>query len=134
MCKHGTDVLVRVKVAAHLSSTGEEKWREFGIDACIAPIVKALQDGGIDMLASCCGHGKADGRIDLADGRVLTIHDGSGERNRPPASESLNYGVKCLDCGRWATACVCADDSPALPPISAVENCSVGDSPEGPAA
>ena len=25
------------------------------------------------MLASCCGHGKTDGRIDLVDGRVLMI-------------------------------------------------------------
>jgi hypothetical protein len=27
-----------VKVPAHLSSTGVDKWREFGIDSCIAPI------------------------------------------------------------------------------------------------
>lgn len=73
MCKHGTDTLVRVKVPADLSSTGEEKWREFGIDSCIAPIVKALQEGGIDMRGSCCGHGDATGRIDLADGRTLVI-------------------------------------------------------------
>lgn len=73
MCKHGTDIMVRVKVPADLSSTGAEKWREFGIDACIAPIVKALQEGGIDMRGSCCGHGNAAGRIDLADGRVLHI-------------------------------------------------------------
>lgn len=73
MCDWGTNTVVRVKVPAHLSCTGEERWRDFGIDSCIAPIVKALQDGGIDMLASCCGHGKGPGRIDLADGRVLTI-------------------------------------------------------------
>jgi hypothetical protein len=78
MCEWGTSVNVRVKVAAHLSHTGYECWREFGIDACIAPIVKALQDGGIDMLASCCGHGKAEGRIDLADGRVLTVSANPG--------------------------------------------------------
>lgn len=28
----------------------------FRVDACIAPIVKALNDGGIKTLASCCGH------------------------------------------------------------------------------
>lgn len=74
MCNWGTDTQVRVKIAAALSSTGAEKWREMGIDSCIAPIVDALQKGGIDMLASCCGHGNAPGRIDLADGRVIAIH------------------------------------------------------------
>lgn len=73
MCNWGTDTLVRVKIAAHLSCTGECRWREMGIDSCIAPIVKALQDGGIDMLSSCCGHGNGDGEISLADGRTLII-------------------------------------------------------------
>ncbi len=43
------------------------------IDGCIAPIVKALQRGGIDMRASCCGHGKGRGSIHLQDGRTLLI-------------------------------------------------------------
>lgn len=73
MCKHGTDIIVRVKVPADLSATGKEKWRDFGIDACIAPIVRALQHGGIDMRGSCCGHGETTGRIDLADGRIIRI-------------------------------------------------------------
>ena len=73
MCKWGTDTEVLVKIDPSLSSTGEAKWKRVGIDSCIAPIVEALQKGGIDMLASCCGHGKGLGRIDLADGRVLLI-------------------------------------------------------------
>lgn len=73
MCDWGNSTSVRVKVASHLSSTGQDKWREFGIDSCIAGIVKALQEGGIDMLGSCCGHGKVEGRIDLRDGRILKI-------------------------------------------------------------
>ena len=76
MCRHGTNTEVNVKVLAHLSSTGQDKWRMFGIDSCIAPIVDALQKGGIDMVASCCGHGKGDGRINLADGRMLIIQNG----------------------------------------------------------
>lgn len=31
MCAHGTDVSVRVKIPADLSSTGEEKWRDMGV-------------------------------------------------------------------------------------------------------
>lgn len=44
-----------------------------GIDWCISHIVAALNAGGVETVACCCGHGKIDGRIDLADGRILTI-------------------------------------------------------------
>ncbi len=43
------------------------------IDWCIHHIVAALNAGGVETIACCCGHGKQDGRIDLADGRVLII-------------------------------------------------------------
>ncbi len=48
------------------------------IDWCIHHIVAALNAGGVETVASCCGHGKQPGRIDLADGRVLEI---TQERN-----------------------------------------------------
>ena len=67
------DELVRVTVPADLSSTGFEREREFGIDACMAPIVAALQAAGMKMRGSCCGHGQRDGEILLADGRTLVI-------------------------------------------------------------
>jgi hypothetical protein len=73
MCQWGTDTIVRVKIAPHLSHTGEAYWKEVGVDSCIADLVRALQEGGIDMLASCCGHGQRDGEIILADGRQLII-------------------------------------------------------------
>ena len=43
------------------------------IDWCIHQIVAALNAGGVETVACCCGHGKKPGRIDLADGRILTI-------------------------------------------------------------
>jgi len=43
------------------------------IDWCIHDLVAALNAAGIETVACCCGHGKINGRIDLADGRVLTI-------------------------------------------------------------
>ncbi len=43
------------------------------IDWCIHQIVAALNAGGVGTTASCCGHEEQDGRIDLADGRVLII-------------------------------------------------------------
>jgi len=45
------------------------------IDGCIHKIVAALNAGGVETTASCCGHGNLHGRIDLWDGRVLAIMD-----------------------------------------------------------
>lgn len=49
------------------------KGRVRSIDWCIHHIVAALNAGGIETVACCCGHGEREGRIDLADGRVLKI-------------------------------------------------------------
>ena len=75
MCKWGVHEKVRVKIPADLSSTKKEKWKDVGIDKCIAPLVQALQESGIDMRGSCCGHGKKLGVIHLQDERVLVIFD-----------------------------------------------------------
>ncbi len=49
------------------------------IDPCIAHIVAALNAGGVETVACCCGHGQEDGRIDLADGRVLWLKQQANE-------------------------------------------------------
>ncbi len=49
------------------------KGRVVCVDWCIHHIVAALNAGGIETVASCCGHGTRPGRIDLQDGRTLTI-------------------------------------------------------------
>lgn len=72
MCQDKTASLV-LKIPADLSHTGSEFWKFVEVDACIADLIYALQVNGIDMRGSCCGHGKADGHIDLQDGRVLVI-------------------------------------------------------------
>ncbi|MCY4429210.1 MAG: hypothetical protein OXC11_02305, partial [Rhodospirillales bacterium] len=43
------------------------------IDWCIHQIVAALNAGGVETTASCCGHEEMNGSITLADGRVLVI-------------------------------------------------------------
>ncbi|MCU7934160.1 MAG: hypothetical protein KZQ99_04675 [Candidatus Thiodiazotropha sp. (ex Dulcina madagascariensis)] len=43
------------------------------VDPCIADIVQALNDAGLHTMASCCGHGKVNGRISLEDGRDLVL-------------------------------------------------------------
>ena len=57
MCKWGTSAPLEVTIPAHLSSTGVAKRKIVGVDSCIAPLVKALNDAGISTMASCCGHG-----------------------------------------------------------------------------
>jgi hypothetical protein len=58
------------------------------VDSCIAPIVQALQDAGIDTIASCCGHGKIPGSILFRDddkimgSRELIIVSDRDERNK----------------------------------------------------
>ena len=104
MCKWGTTIPVRVKIAAHLSSTGQDKWKDEPIDACIAPLVKALQEGGIDMLGSCCGHGKDIGEIRLRDGRTLLIVDGKrwyDEKARYLFSILCNWLVWLIRCQNY---------------------------------
>jgi len=73
MCKHGDDVVLYVPIPAALSHTGQFRWDYKPIDACIAPIVKALNDAGIYTANCCCGHGEGDGEIILHDGRIITI-------------------------------------------------------------
>lgn len=73
MCEHGHVRGVQVFVPEDLSCTGFARFKFAQVDECIAPIVQALQQAGINMRGSCCGHGKDEGDIHLQDGRVLLI-------------------------------------------------------------
>jgi len=73
MCESGNTTPVWVKIPSDLSYTRQQRWKWAEIDSCIAPLVKALQEGGIDMRGSCCGHGRVEGHIELQDGRILLI-------------------------------------------------------------
>lgn len=42
-------------------------------DPCLTPLIKALNDGGLRTVASCCGHDHRPGSVMLDDGRVLLI-------------------------------------------------------------
>ena len=44
-----------------------------GIDECLKPLIKVLNDNGFVTVASCCGHEKQPGNIALSDGRELII-------------------------------------------------------------
>jgi hypothetical protein len=68
MCKWGTDK--KVKLFKKKEYSGK---RYIMVDECIADIIQALNNYGIETVCSCCGHFKGDGRIDLVDGRILII-------------------------------------------------------------
>lgn len=56
-----------------------------GVDSCIEPIVRALNDAGLRTVASCCGHGIRPGTVALADGReVLILPDFETARSVDP--------------------------------------------------
>jgi hypothetical protein len=73
MCEWGTWTVLTLTIPADLSHTGEAREKPCDVDSCIAPIVKALNDGGIPTVACCCGHGNRPGNIILGDGRELII-------------------------------------------------------------
>ncbi len=68
MCKWGTDKKVTLCKPLKYSNRVTIK-----VDSCIASIVQALNDSGIQTVASCCGHNKRPGTIALAGGRELFI-------------------------------------------------------------
>lgn len=110
MCKWGTVSPVQVKIPADLACSGEEHWKEAKIDSCIAPLVDALQRGGIDMRGSCCGHAKTFGSIDLQDGRMLLILS---------REHGLRYNVNAGDDAGTAEVLLAAmrgEPAPGVPP------------------
>jgi len=73
MCQHGDTVILTVPIPACLSHTGRRRIGARAIDRCLAPIVAALNAGGVPTASSCCGYGQAEGCIWLEDGRTLIL-------------------------------------------------------------
>ena len=75
MCKWGNYETLFLTIVKELSYTGKERMKMVKVDKCIAPIIKALNQGGIITTYSCCRHGEDDGIIVLKDGRCLTLKE-----------------------------------------------------------
>lgn len=86
------EVMMKVTILAHLSRDGHQHQAVKGVDACIASIVRALNDGGVMTTSSCCGHGRGDGSVLLADGREIIIRNGGA--NNPLSAPSIAGGQK----------------------------------------
>ena len=82
-CPCRETISVKCTIPADLAHDGVAYLKDCPIDKCIAPIVKALEEGGVMMAGSCCGHGKSDGEILLQDGRKLVIMEAQDGENRP---------------------------------------------------
>ena len=61
MCKHGETIAMEIDGAPR------------DIDACIAPLVRALNASGLTTVASCCGHGHRPGSIAITGGLELVL-------------------------------------------------------------
>jgi hypothetical protein len=90
MCNWGETELLAVTIPKHLSHTGKSYQKTVDIDKCIYPIVKALNQGGISTIASCCGHGKIPGSIILEDNKELIITDFNEARE---LFKSIGYNI-----------------------------------------
>jgi len=73
MCDWGDNVVLNVPIPARCSYTGKFRWAVKGIDKCLAPYIKALNDAGLYTGGCCCGHGKSPGTISFHDGTVFNI-------------------------------------------------------------
>ncbi len=73
MCEHGDTIDIKVPIIAALSHTGNARIALKPIDRCLAPIIKALLDGGLRTTGCCCGHGKQMGFIGLDNGMYLGV-------------------------------------------------------------
>jgi hypothetical protein len=75
MCDHAREPGGREAAMIVLDPGTPERHGRDGVwcDPCLAPMVKALNDGGLRTVASCCGHGRRPGRISLVDGRDIHI-------------------------------------------------------------
>lgn len=68
MCSWGTCTQVRLVRPKAVSGR-----THVPVDRCIASLVQALNDAGIETTGSCCGHGNRPGIISLLDGRELLV-------------------------------------------------------------
>lgn len=69
---HKTNI-VRVFILPALSHKKIGYWKDVAVDRCLVPIVRILQNAGINMRGSCCGHGTNPGIIVLESGHNIKL-------------------------------------------------------------
>lgn len=71
------------------------------VDASIAAIVQALNDAGVQTVASCSGHGHRPGNIALADGRELIIARDFAEARKIDALFPVGISGEAVTVPEW---------------------------------
>ena len=47
---------------------------EVDVDACLAPLIQALNDAGVQTVGCCCGHGRGQGSVLIQqDARIIEL-------------------------------------------------------------
>lgn len=92
MCKwHGGTYAGNVRV--RLAHRRSDNVQIVFVDACIQPLVQAINDAGFQTINSCCGHGQRPGWIALEDGRhVLIAKDHAEMRQMDAGFPALEQG------------------------------------------
>ena len=72
MCEHGDTVRVDI-LTSPPNRHSTPYWKPVGVDRCLGGLIQALNDGGVETVAHCCGHNKRPGNIILRDGREFLI-------------------------------------------------------------
>lgn len=88
MCEWGKNIMCRVPICPDDSHTGQFRWADKPIDACIAWQVNILNDAGYWTLNCCCGHGRNGGSILLHSGAIVPVWQKPG---RPATCEGPFY-------------------------------------------
>ena len=71
MCAHGTTITCSVPIPAHLAFSNVARIALKPVDACLAPLIEALNAAGFPTAGACCGHGKGPAEIILHDGTIM---------------------------------------------------------------
>ena len=92
-CSRCGQAVVTVSLC-HPTSRG---FTEAAVDACLAPFVAALNTGGLQTIASCCGHGDGPGTVILEDGRELLVFASIADRCQRVGHPWTPRPIGCAD-------------------------------------
>lgn len=90
--------LLSVCIPVHLSYKKQQYWGIKEVDACLAPVVNALNKLGCLTASCCCGHGVSKGSIILHDGVVITTP--RCKRFDEANAETVEASLRAIDEGK----------------------------------
>jgi hypothetical protein len=80
MCKWGTDRFIYV--IRRNNDVILDGWHRIAVDACIAEYVQEMNNRGVITVGCCCGHGKEEGVVLVAE-ECISLLDRLGYEYHP---------------------------------------------------